>query len=188
MAFKNFIKKYPNYNIVEAPSKEFIDSFRGNFPDELLLFWKEYGFGSFMNGYLKLVNPLSYQDIFKETYLHYKSNQHVFAVTSLCDLLVWDGDTVELINYRHGYSEVVGSDEIDWYFNMDLTEEYYLSKRLKADNYSSARDKLGEPDFDECYGYTPILAVGGSENVKNLQKEKIKEHISLISQLAGKIE
>ena len=31
--------------------------------------------------------------------------------------------------------------------------------------------------FDECYGYVPLLGLGGSEKVDNLQKVKIKEHI-----------
>ncbi|WP_338151761.1 T6SS immunity protein Tdi1 domain-containing protein [Listeria cornellensis] len=34
----------------------------------------------------------------------------------------------------------------------------------------------------------PILALGGSEKVGNLQKVKLKEHVLLISALAGAVE
>ncbi|WP_420912016.1 T6SS immunity protein Tdi1 domain-containing protein [Listeria cornellensis] len=48
--------------------------------------------------------------------------------------------------------------------------------------------KLGTPAYDECFGYVPLLALGGAEKVENLQKVKLKEHILLISALVGTIE
>lgn len=46
----------------------------------------------------------------------------------------------------------------------------------------------GKLNYDECFGYVPLLGLGGPEKVENLQKVKIREHIELISQLVGRIE
>lgn len=75
-----------------------------------------------------------------------------------------------------------------WFFDMDLSDNDYIKSNLFLENYYPAKEKLGEIAYDECYGYVPILAIGGSEKIENLQKVKIKEHISIIAQLAGKIE
>ena len=41
----------------------------------------------------------------------------------------------------------------------------------------------GKLDFDECFGYVPLLQLGGSEKVENLKKVKIKEHLELITKM-----
>jgi len=46
----------------------------------------------------------------------------------------------------------------------------------------------GPLEFDECYGYVPLLGLVGSEEVSNLSKVKIREHILLITELVGRIE
>ena len=47
-----FFEKYPEYKIVEKPSVEVINKYKGVLLDSFIDFWKEYGFGSFMKGYL----------------------------------------------------------------------------------------------------------------------------------------
>lgn len=46
----------------------------------------------------------------------------------------------------------------------------------------------GELEFDECFGYVPLLGLGGNEDINNIDKVKIKVQIELISQLVGNIE
>ena len=52
--------------------------------------------------------------------------------------------------------------------------------------------KFTEVDYsdllDECFGYTPLLGLGGSEKTENLEKVNPKVHIELIAQLVGRIE
>jgi hypothetical protein len=46
----------------------------------------------------------------------------------------------------------------------------------------------GSLAYDECFGYVPLLGLGGFERVKNLQKVKIKEQLMLITELLGPFE
>ncbi|MBP1995846.1 hypothetical protein J2Z66_007488 [Paenibacillus eucommiae] len=47
---------------------------------------------------------------------------------------------------------------------------------------------MGAIDFDESFGYVPLLGLGGAEKVENLQKVKLKEHTSIVAQALDKIE
>ena len=58
---------------------------------------------------------------------------------------------------------------------------------VEEDQYTEAVNRLGKLEHDECFGYVPLLGLGGSEKVENLKKVKIREHIEIISQLVGKI-
>ena len=64
---------------------------------------------------------------------------------------------------------------------------WYGSDRKESGVYEKAVDKYGTLNYDECFGYVPILALGGKESVNNLKKVKIREHIALITELAGGI-
>ena len=54
--------------------------------------------------------------------------------------------------------------------------------------YNKAIQKYGEPAYDECFGYVPLLGLGGKDTVDNLKKVKLKEHIYIINDLVGPVE
>ena len=41
-------------------------------PETLLKIWQNYGLGTSMNGYIKVINPDDYQSIIDNTYFPYK--------------------------------------------------------------------------------------------------------------------
>ena len=55
-------------------------------------------------------------------------------------------------------------------------------------HYQQALNKYGKLEIDECFGYTPLLALGEFRKVENLQKVKLIEHVYLITQFMGPIE
>lgn len=184
--FESFFEKYAKYDSLEIPSKVLIEDYSEILPEKFLKLWGNYGSGTFLNGYLKLVKPDEYKDLIQEVYLNKFKNPIVLFVTALSDLIIWENDYLVLLDFRHGTSKVLESGFE--YFMNDLIDEKYLEEDLSWSPYIKAKDRLGELAYDECYGYMPILAAGGFEKVENLQKVKIKEHISVIAQLAGKIE
>lgn len=187
--FNDFFSKYPDYNIIEKPSKQVVDDYTDKLPSELIQFWQEYGFGIYMDGYLKLINPDFYQPILNEGYVDESNKEIVFAVTGLGDFIVWTGSAIRLVDFRHGkYSIIESGDDMFWFFDMDLTEDGYMLDHFKNKNYLPAKDRLGPLEFDECFGYVPLLGIGGPEKAENLQKVKIREHISIIAQMLGRIE
>lgn len=185
--FDKFFEKYPDFIIVNRPTEDDIKLYQNKLPSKLIEFWQQYGYGIYMDGYLKIINPQEYIEIFSISYTYYEDTEIPFAVTAFGDLFVWANDAVRLIDYRHGIASIVSSSKIERLFESRLLSENYLSKYFKWDNYIPAKEKFGAPDYDECYAYEPILALGGFEKVENITKVKTNEHLLIINELAGKV-
>ncbi|MBT2759312.1 T6SS immunity protein Tdi1 domain-containing protein [Mesobacillus foraminis] len=175
--------------IAEVPTDVYL-KYANKLPKQVLEVWEKYGFGSVLNGYLKIVNPEDYQSLVSETYLRNLNNTVLF-VTAMGDFILWedageDEKYIVLVNYRKGKTSILEAG-FDFFFE-DLEEDGFREKNLDSKPYSEAVEKYGEPAFDECFGYTPLLSLGGAEKVENLKKVKLKEHILLITGFMGPVE
>jgi hypothetical protein len=185
--FEKFINSHPDFKVVERPSSSLLELYRDLLPTDLLVFWEEYGFGTFMNGYLKMVNPESYQGFMTSSYSVFQEPATVFAATAMGDLLIWEKTWVKQINYRKGKGANQGR-RITQLFDLYLSSWPNTESALDAKQFLPALETLGECAFDECYAYVPALALGGAEKVENLQKVKLREHMMILSGLVGIIE
>lgn len=156
-------------------------------PEKLLEFWKDFGFGSSSDGYIKIVNPNEYIDLLKTIYVSpINENAIPIIVTGLGDFIVWENNYTVLVNLRKGVSKVVESG-FDFFLD-DLSDEEFLEDDLENKNYPEIVGKSGELAFDECYAYFPLLGMGGAEKTGNLKKVKIKEYIDIAAQSLGQIQ
>ncbi|MBK9450216.1 MAG: DUF1851 domain-containing protein [Bacteroidetes bacterium] len=185
--FGRFFTAHPAFQIVQKPDRELIELYRLRVPDDLLEFWKQFGFGNFMNGYLKILHPSVYQGFMQATYSVYKEPTIVFGATGFGDLLIWEGEYVKQLNYRLGTTKNCGS-SIEMLFDVRFARWDVVEQSMQAKQFRPAVERLGEPAFDECFAYVPALALGGSEKVENIQKVKLREHLSILSQIVGVIE
>jgi hypothetical protein len=179
--------RFPDYTIVERPSAALIARYRDELPPEVLDVWEQYWFGSFCAGYLKVVNPEQYAELLANTYRLTSSPVPppalVLFATGMGDLIIGEDGYLSTIDYRHSRTEVL-SEGADFFFG-DLADSNMLVEELQWEPYLAARERLGEPAYDECFGYVPLLALGGPETVEQLQKVKLREHIALIAGFAG---
>lgn len=72
-------------------------------------------------------------------------------------------------------------------FLMLLKDNSFTKKFFNLEMYNEAVSLYGNPNYDEYFGFVPILAMGGSEKVESLKIVKAREHIALINELAGSI-
>ncbi|MGY3314719.1 hypothetical protein ACV242_003215 [Peribacillus simplex] len=178
-AFEGFI-------LEEKIDKEVIDKYKEKIPEQITEIWRQYGFGSILKGYLKLVNPDVFEELLKDEYIRSEDAIPLFA-TSMGDIIVWEkGRYLNLLNFRKGNVNVISAG-FDFFLD-DLNDNSFIVEELEWNPYPEAVDKYGEPDFDECFGYTPLLGLGGPDKVENLKKVKLIEHIYLITQFMGPIE
>lgn len=167
----------------ELPA-EFIEIFKPLLPEEMIYVWEKYGLGSFFGGYFRVIDPRAFAGLVEEAF--FAGEECVpLMVTALGDVLVWDQEAccLELIFCRYGIYKVVDND----FFRL-LGDGSFVERELELVNYKEAVELYGVPDFDECFGYVPLLALGGSESPERLKRCKVREHIYLISQMAGMIE
>ncbi len=185
--FEKFFAAHPSFEIVQKPDNLLIESYQGRLPDDLLGFWQEFGFGNFMNGYLKIFDPMDYQPFMEKSYSVYKEPTIVFGATGFGDLLIWEGEYVKQLNYRLGTTKNCGS-SIEMLFDVRFARWDVVEQSMQAKQFRPAVERLGEPAIDECFAYVPALALGGSEKVENIQKVKLREHLSILAQIVGVIE
>ena len=62
-----------------------------------------------------------------------------------------------------------------------LTERDYGD--LTGMNKWEVKEKIGEIDFDECYGYFPTLSMGGNESIDNISIVKMIPYIDMNVQM-----
>lgn len=179
----------------QAVDKAFIAKYANIAPKELVTLWQEVGLGIFCNGVFRIVSPDDYQD-FVDTYIEDKERYFEYSLpfmtTAFGDVFVWVKDIFQnreyaiFINVRSGNWSIITS-RIDLLFSLYMADEKWLKKffDLKVTDFSKLTDKLGIPKVDECLGYVPALALGGSKSLKNVQIVKMLPYIEIIAQMIG---
>lgn len=169
----------------KAAPQELFAKYSSKLPSALINAWKRYGFGSLVNGYLKMINPDEYQVLLNDSYVLSSTAIPIF-VTAFADILTWEkGRYIRIVKYKDGIFEGIASG-FDFFWD-DLADGAFDARFFELAEYEAATNKLGQLRFDECFGYVPLLGLGGSKKADNLRKVKIKEHIALIAQSAGKV-
>lgn len=177
---------FNNFKLVSKVDTELIDKYEKDLPSELINVWKQYGFGEIMDGYLKIINPEDYIETLEMSY--YASDKAIpVMVTGFGDLIVWESNKyLMMIKYKDSDIECLSS-TMEWFWD-DLSDEEYTNDYFELRQYKKAVTKLGELTFEECFGYTPLLGMGGSKKIANLDKVMVREHIEVITSLTGRIE
>ena len=173
------------FHFSAAAPEEIIKKYSSTLPKTLIEIWKSQGLGTIMDGYLKIINPDEYDEVFKDSY--FASDVAIpIIVTAFGDIITWEENKyVGIVQYRYGKSDLMIK-RFD-IFLMLLKDNSFTKKFFNLEMYKDAVSLYGTPNYDECFGFVPILAIGGSEKVDNLKIVKTKEHIALINELAGPI-
>lgn len=179
-------KVLDDFEKYEEVEQDIISLYNNKIPKKLLDIWKEYGFGSFMDNYIKIINPNEYKELLGVSYFRGKEAIPVM-LTGFGDIITWEKNRyLGIVKYRKGTFDII-EDGFEYFLN-DIMDTEYVRDFLDNSQYQEATIDNGKLNFDECFGYVPLLGLGGSEKVENLKKVKIKEHIELITQMVGKIE
>lgn len=145
--------------------------------------WRQHGAGFVGDGFFRFVDPAR-ADGMLEGVVGFPEGSVVLFTTALGDLVVWSNATVLVVKFRWGVIDI----------SRELTFEQLAG--LVADStardvsfewqpYPEAAARDGVPAFEQCYGFVPLLALGGPPAAANLKLGGLYEHIALIAQLAG---
>ncbi len=170
---------------IKEVSEELINKYENLLPEGIITLWKENGFGVFYGGYLKVINPDEYIQLIADSYFQGDVSIPIFA-TAFGDILTWEENRyIGILEYRFNDNDII-SDGFKYFYDI-ISDKECAADYFSMEKYSMAVKKYGHLEYDECFGYTPLLALGGKESVNNLKKVKIREHIALITELVGGI-
>lgn len=92
---------------------------------------------------------------------------------------------IGIVEYRYGTSKIMISN-FDLFMVL-LNDDSFTKKFFRFDFYNKLTKEQGSLENDECFGYVPLLVLGGTEKIENIKKVKLKEHILLMSEALGMI-
>ena len=151
---------FEKFEINITANDDTIKKYSEKLPTELLSVWTEYGFGSILDGYLKVINPDEYSPIIEMSYFRAGVSIPIF-ITAFGDIITWEENKyIGIIRYKKGNFKIISSGFK--HFFSDLQDDYFIEKYLEMDKYNEAIKNLGLIQYDECFGYVPLLGLGGS--------------------------
>ncbi|RKM55775.1 DUF1851 domain-containing protein [Butyrivibrio sp. X503] len=182
----NSVNIFNDYQQYREAGPDEIKKYEGILPSELLDVWRDYGFGQMLDGYIKIINPDEYKEILRESY--FRAEEAIpIMMTAFGDVITWeDNRYIRMICFKDGVFKGLGAGFK--YFFSNMLDEDFQKDFFEPDLFKCANEKLGKPEFDECYGFVPLLGLGGKRSADNLEKVKVKEYIAIIAQMIGKIE
>ena len=95
-----------DFTRVAVMPQEVIKKYKDQVPKELVQIWEECGLGTFLDGYLKVINPDEYLELVQETYFRGGTSIPIF-VTAFGDVITWEkNEFLGIIKYKEGTFEV----------------------------------------------------------------------------------
>lgn len=173
---ENFVK------VADMP-KDVIEKYKNQVPAELVQIWQEDGLGTFLDGYLKVINPDDYLELLQDSYFRGEISIPIFT-TAFGDIITWEkNEFLGIIKYKDGTFDI-------FLENLSLFIKFLPDKSFTDDYfdiplYKKAVAKHGQLAYDECFGFVPLLALGGVKDVDHMDRVKALEHIYLMYQLTG---
>lgn len=138
---------------------------------------------SVLNGYLRFLDETMRTEYTKLLENYYQWEGGIpFAITAFADILVWNDKYVYKYNLLDNDVSVILSG-FDYFFQ-NIEDEDYQKDYFELDLYEMCREKIGDLNFDECYTFEPIPALGGSKTTETVSKGKSPEFVALLIQFS----
>ena len=173
--------------------------FKGKLPDQLLDYWRQYGWSGYGKGLFWLVNPNDYEPALEawigDTPFMEQDAYFVIGRSAFGELLLWGTKSGRSLSVRSSWGMIFPKDDTDEVAagGADRLIRSFLvglsAKRLDQKDhldkplFDRALKALGPLAPDEMYGFEPALALGGLADLKNLRKVKCVEHLVMLAQL-----
>lgn len=168
-----------------------IDAYRDRVHPDVIELWETYGFGTFGNGFFRVIDPEAYELGVGDVIGKVTGNRIAIPilVTGLADLITWDpGHGVVGILYRDQRTKGIGVDVDTIADFLDLDGDEYVEREFDGANFFAAQAAQGPLPYDESFVYVPLLSLGGPKSAENLKPRKTIEAIRTMVEFQGLIE
>lgn len=173
---------FTQFTTVRPLADETIDRYAGRVPEPVRAAWREHGTGLVGDGYVRLLDP-DHATTMLDGVLGMPDGTVPVMTTALADLVLWIEPMFHVVRFRWGVIDVLHFDAAMLF--ADLQRDEMLDDILERPPYTAAVPRLGVPGIDECFGYVPLLALGGSQDPAHLDRGGLWEHLAVIMQLVG---
>lgn len=175
---------FRSFDPVAPISDETVARFAGLVPVEVADAWRRYGAGLIgADGFFRFVDPARAAEML-EGVLVLPEGATVLFTTALGDLVLHVNGLYLVVKARWGAIDVIEGIGFDALV-AGIENPAERDAVWEWQPYPAARDRDGVPGFEECFGFVPLLALGGPNTADHLALGGLWEHLALIIQLAG---
>ncbi|UFU06281.1 T6SS immunity protein Tdi1 domain-containing protein [Ruania halotolerans] len=163
---------------------ETIDSFADRAPEGAVQMWRTYGAGAVgADQFIRVIDPARGRQMLDGSVPLPETVVPMFT-TGLGDVVMWAQSMYLLYTFRWGTLQFTRDLSLDRLTEL-MQDPAVLDEDFQRQPYPLAVTRQGTPAHEECFGFVPLLALGGPNKAGNLQKMGLYEHIAVITQLAG---
>ena len=187
MELQAFIEKHQPGKDLQKAAQFKSDQYATRLPVSILELWRDYGFGSYSNGLIRLIDPEIYNETLY-TWLGKKNDKRIpIALSAFGELFYYRDlgsgeEDVSMLNV-HYKSVDVCSWSLKGFFNEYLCDDEIIEEVLRQELFREAFEKHGPLKNDEIYSFVPALAMGGAAEVGNIKKANALVHLDLLFQM-----
>ena len=193
MCFEQYIFNQGEVVKGEDVAPSLFEKYRTVLPDRILVLWQIYGFSGVSDGLLWLTDPedfARYRDDWEganDILALGDQKTYLVARSAFGDLLFYiikdDGNHYfSLLDVHDNKYTVLGDSDLDFFFDVLLDDETFAERCFAEALFKQCLEKLGPLAPDECYGFSPVPALGGDKAIAYADKVKMKEYLSLCAQ------
>ncbi|WP_252246894.1 GAD-like domain-containing protein [Clostridium sp. ZBS4] len=187
VAFSHFINTFKPSNNLLKPTEEELKQFKNSLPTELLNFWKEYGFGNYGDGIIKVINPLEYMENFYEWLGKEDFSKIPIILTAFGDVFYYrklqdDVEDICLLSI-HYRNSIVCSYSLQEFFKSYIVNEQIYNEVLRRKLFQQAYAVKGSLELNQIYFFTPALILGGKELIESIDRGDANIHQSILLKL-----
>ena len=181
--FQPFLDAYgTGHDCTDTPAAS-LERYEGKLPASLLAFWRDEGFCGYRDGMFWFVNPDDFTDALDE----WKAASYTaFARNGFGDLFLWSDAGIALLNVHLGSVNDMGGSDLNAFINKLITRELFMDDLLFRQIHTEVVPRLGRIGPDECYAFTPALALGGPGTPASVERVRLSEQLSILAQIHGR--
>ncbi|WP_425641691.1 GAD-like domain-containing protein [Marinomonas gallaica] len=199
--FDYFLEKFGLPEFSEAVPDKVFEKYRGKLPEQLFIYWREYGFCTFKKGLFSLVNPDDYHHLMTEwihrTEAFKEDSFHVIARSGFGDLFLWGekaGDSYIIeskdscLYKTDGYPDLISKGQenkaVQFFFGSKSPEDIDLKDAETGGGiFNQAVKKYGPLKADEMFTFAPALFLGGEKIIGNIKKENVYIQLDILAKM-----
>ena len=197
--FQLFLKKFGQPTASRAIPEAAFPAYEGTLPDCLLSYWREFGWCSFCNGLVWIVDPGLFRGLIKSWLSDMPefdgADYYVFARSAFGSMYAYRPETGDVIRIRTTHSSIVAKRTLgkptnnkeralQSFFATAQQADFDVVGEDDAPLFARVLDGLGPLTEDEVYGFEPLLALGGSASVSNLKRLRLNVHLEIMRQFS----
>jgi hypothetical protein len=178
--FRSFHKAFPpvGERVAYEPGRH--DPVAAKVPPSLAAEWRSFGFGAYGGGLVwtsvpdqPFLDPADWPAL--------DGTGIEVLRTAFADVYVWQGGTFLLQSVHSGKVTECASDP-EILFDA-LTEKEFRRGFLLERLFGLARNRYGDLNRDECFGFAPLPALGGAIAEEYLIKSPMREYVAMAAQV-----